>query len=221
MNVEDLHLKTSESYRLAVVHSMKLILSNALLLLAVFSAQAQHVVSADGIDHYNKTKRWVVDKANLDIFYQIKFLTDSTKTNDVQEGQTVLRLSDKYALFTDYYRIVHDSINDLCAESRKMQKSIKLHGTLYPLNAVICSSSFHLSILKSLWLLFSGEFYEDINTSNPFQTFSGDWKKAIRLFSTNPVKKPLVRMPVETMWHGIPTKSICPMAHISSAAFPD
>lgn len=49
MNVEDLHLKTSESYRLAVVHSMKLILSNALLLLAVFSAQAQHVVSADGI----------------------------------------------------------------------------------------------------------------------------------------------------------------------------
>ena len=119
MNVEDLHLKTSESYRLAVVHSMKLILSNALLLLAVFSAQAQHVVSADGIDHYNKTKRWVVDKANLDIFYQIKFLTDSTKTNDVQEGQTVLRLSDKYALFTDYYRIVHDSINDLCAESRK------------------------------------------------------------------------------------------------------
>ena len=162
-----------------------------------------------------------MDKANLDIFYQIKFLTDSTKTNDVQEGQTVLRLSDKYALFTDYYRIVHDSINDLCAESRKNAE--KYQAAWDSLSAKRCYLLQFLSLVnfeKSVATV-QWRVYEDINTSNPFQTFSGDWKKAIRLFSTNPVKKPLVRMPVETMWHGIPTKSICPMAHISSAAFPD
>lgn len=88
--------------------------------------QAQQVMSADGIDHYNKTKRQILDKANLDIFYHIKFLMDSTKVDDVEEGQTVLRVSDRYALFTDYYRVLHDSINDLCAESRKNAQKYKV-----------------------------------------------------------------------------------------------
>ncbi len=101
---------------------MKSIFQLCLLCLVALPVQAQQVMSADGIDHYKKNKRLILDQADLDIFYQIKFLLDSTKVDDVEEGQTVLRVSDRYALFTDYYSIVHDSINDLCAESRKNAK---------------------------------------------------------------------------------------------------
>lgn len=107
-------------------HLIKRIIQLTVLCLVVLPIQAQQVMSADGIDHYNKTKRQILDKANLDIFYQIKFLMDSTKVDDVEEGQTVLRVSDRYALFTDYYRVLHDSINDLCAESRKNAQKYKV-----------------------------------------------------------------------------------------------
>lgn len=107
-------------------HLIKRIIQLTVLCLVVLPMQAQQVMSADGIDHYNKTKRQILDKANLDIFYQIKFLMDSTKVDDVEEGQTVLRVSDRYALFTDYYRVLHDSINDLCAESRKNAQKFKV-----------------------------------------------------------------------------------------------
>lgn len=107
-------------------HLIKIIIQLTVLCLVVLPMQAQQVMSADGIDHYNKTKRQILDKANLDIFYQIKFLMDSTKVDDVEEGQTVLRVSDRYALFTDYYRFLHDSINDLCAESRKNAQKYKV-----------------------------------------------------------------------------------------------
>ena len=107
-------------------HLIKIIIQLTVLCLVVLPMQAQHGMSADGIDHYNKTKRQILDKANLDIFYQIKFLMDSTKVDDVEEGQTVLRVSDRYALFTDYYRVLHDSINDLCAESRKNAQKYKV-----------------------------------------------------------------------------------------------
>ena len=107
-------------------HLIKRIIQLTVLCLVVLPMQAQQVMSADGIDHYNKTKRQILDKANLDIFYQIKFLMDSTKVDDVEEGQTVLRVSDRYALFTDYYRFLHDSINDLCAESRKNAQKYKV-----------------------------------------------------------------------------------------------
>lgn len=107
-------------------HLIKRIIQLTILCLVVLPMQAQQVMSADGIDHYNKTKRQILDKANLDIFYQIKFLMDSTKVDDVEEGQTVLRVSDRYALFTDYYRVLHDSINDLCAESRKNAQKYKV-----------------------------------------------------------------------------------------------
>ena len=105
---------------------MKSIFQLGLLCLVVLPMQAQQVMSADGIDHYKKNKRLILDKAHLDIFYQIKFLLDSTKVDDVEKGQTVLRVSDRYALFTDYYRILHDSINDLCAESRKNAQKYKV-----------------------------------------------------------------------------------------------
>lgn len=105
---------------------MKSIFQLGLLCLVALPMQAQQVMSADGIDHYKKNKRLILDKAHLDIFYQIKFLLDSTKVDDVEQGQTVLRVSDRYTLFTDYYRILHDSINDLCAESRKNAQKYKV-----------------------------------------------------------------------------------------------
>lgn len=73
-------------------------------------------------EHYDKTEREIFGKSNLNVYYKMKFLLDSTQTNKYTEAQTVLMVSDNYTLFNDYYRIMLDSINDLCAESKKNAK---------------------------------------------------------------------------------------------------
>lgn len=55
-------------------HLIKIIIQLTVLCLVVLPMQAQQVMSADGIDHYNKTKRQILDKANLDIFTRLSFL---------------------------------------------------------------------------------------------------------------------------------------------------
>ena len=62
---------------------------------------------------------WFWTTQKIDVLYRLKYLEDSTKIQDYTEAQTVLRLSDHYALYTEYYKIALDSINDLCAESKK------------------------------------------------------------------------------------------------------
>lgn len=120
-----------------MVFFIKCIVGFAFFCLATHSLPAQTLFSPDGgMDHYSKTKRQVLDQSKLDIFYQIKFLMDSTKVDDVEKGQTVLRVSDRYALFTDYYRVLHDSINDLCAESKKNAQ--KYRATWDSLSAKRC-----------------------------------------------------------------------------------
>lgn len=102
-------------------HLIKRIICKGLLgLVGVSSLQAQTLFSPDGgMDHFQKTQRLVLDNAKLDVLYRLKYLEDSTKIQNYTEAQTVLRLSDRYALFTEYYKIALDSINDLCAESKK------------------------------------------------------------------------------------------------------
>lgn len=76
----------------------------------------------DDGEHYDKTEREIFDKSNLNVYYKMNFLLDSTQANKYTEAQTVLMVSDNYTLFNDYYRIMLDSINDLCAESKKNAK---------------------------------------------------------------------------------------------------
>lgn len=96
-------------------------LKHALLLMLSFlsfQAQAQRLFSPTG-NHYDKSKRMVVDQAKIGAMYELQFRKDSTKVNDYTKAQTVLMISDKYLLFGDYNRLVFDSINDYMAESKR------------------------------------------------------------------------------------------------------
>lgn len=88
------------------------------LALCATASSAQRLFSPTG-DHYDKSKRVVFDQAQLGAMYQLKFRPDSTKINDYTEAQTVLMISDHYVLFSDYYRLPFDSINDFMAESKR------------------------------------------------------------------------------------------------------
>lgn len=199
---------------------MKSIFQLGLLCLVALPMQAQQVMSADGIDHYKKNKRLILDKAHLDIFYQIKFLLDSTKVDDVEQGQTVLRVSDRYTLFTDYYRILHDSINDLCAESRKNAQKYKVTwDSISEKRCYLLHFQSAINLERAVATV-SGVCYANTSMNSHCPIFNGIWRQVIPLSLTSPARKPLVRMPGETMWPGIPKKSICPTDLIFSEAFP-
>lgn len=91
----------------------------------------------DDGEHYDKTEREIFDKSNLNVYYKMNFLLDSTQANKYTEAQTVLMVSDNYTLFNDYYRIMLDSINDLCAESKKNAKNIQTNGIPFLPNVAI------------------------------------------------------------------------------------
>ena len=89
-------------------------------LVGVCSLQAQTLFSPDGgMDHYQKTQRFGLGQRKDRCALPLEVFGRFNKIQDYTEAQTVLRLSDRYALFTEYYKIALDSINDLCAESKK------------------------------------------------------------------------------------------------------
>lgn len=94
------------------------------ILLCSNTIKAQRLYSESG-DFYEKSKRNVVDHAKLGVFYELKFRKDSTKLDDYTEAQTVLMVSDKHLLFSDYNRLAFDSINDYLASSKQNKKDQK------------------------------------------------------------------------------------------------
>lgn len=94
------------------------------ILLCPTTIKAQRLYSESG-DFYEKSKRCVVDHAKLGVFYELKFRKDSTKLDDYTEAQTVLMVSDKHLLFSDYNRLAFDSINDYLASSKQNKKDQK------------------------------------------------------------------------------------------------
>lgn len=94
------------------------------ILLCSTTIKAQRLYSESG-DFYEKSKRNVVDHAKLGVFYELKFRKDSTKLDDYTEAQTVLMVSDKHLLFSDYNRLAFDSINDYLASSKQNKKDQK------------------------------------------------------------------------------------------------
>ena len=94
------------------------------ILLCSTTIKAQRLYSESG-DFYEKSKRSVVDHAKLGVFYELKFRKDSTKLDDYTEAQTVLMVSDKHLLFSDYNRLALDSINDYLASSKQNKKDQK------------------------------------------------------------------------------------------------
>lgn len=94
------------------------------ILLCSTTIKAQRLYGESG-DFYEKSKRNVVDHAKLGVFYELKFRKDSTKLDDYTEAQTVLMVSDKHLLFSDYNRLACDSINDYLASSKQNKKDQK------------------------------------------------------------------------------------------------
>ncbi len=84
-----------------------------------------------GMYAYKTTNRAVYDTANINIFYKVRFLPDSTKKDKYREGQTLLMVSDNYTWFGDYYRLKADSINDFLAESKKNAHNEKANDDIY------------------------------------------------------------------------------------------
>lgn len=68
---------------------------------------------------YKKIKKDIYDTALVSAYYKLAYLKDSTRTSSYTKGLTVLSFSDKYVRFGDYYRLLADSVNDMCAEDKK------------------------------------------------------------------------------------------------------
>ena len=77
-----------------------------------------------------KLKMNTLDTHKCDAYYKVAFLNDSTKRNDYTKGLCLLSFSDRYVRFGDYYAVLADSINDLCAKTRKMHMTRKLDDAI-------------------------------------------------------------------------------------------
>lgn len=63
-----------------------------------------------GMEAYKTMKKKAYNTAKIDVFYKLRYLRDSTKTDKYTEGMTLLMVSDKYLRFGDYNRLVADSL---------------------------------------------------------------------------------------------------------------
>lgn len=87
-------------------------------------AQKAHMSSPDGgMDAYRKVRKEAYDTAKVAVYYDLKFLKDSTKTGDYTKAKTILQLSDKYSKFGDYYQLVLDSLDIFFNESKKNKRN--------------------------------------------------------------------------------------------------
>lgn len=115
---------THEVFEFIKINRMRFLVLFITILLCSNTIKAQRLYSESG-DFYEKSKRSVVDHAKLGVFYELKFRKDSTKLDDYTEAQTVLMVSDKHLLFSDYNRLALDSINDYLASSKQNKKDQK------------------------------------------------------------------------------------------------
>lgn len=72
-----------------------------------------------GMYAYKRINHAPYDTTDVNVFYKVSFLSDSTKKNRYRDGQTLLMISDDYTWFGDYYKIKADSVNNYLAKSKK------------------------------------------------------------------------------------------------------
>ena len=95
-------------------------------------AQTARITSPDGgMDAYRKVRKEVYDTARIAVYYDLKFLKDSTKTTNYTKAKTVLQISDKYTKYGDYYQLVLDSLDNFFNESKKNKRNQKAVDTWY------------------------------------------------------------------------------------------
>lgn len=57
-----------------------------------------------GMYAYKKINHTLYDTTDVNAFYKVSFLPDSTKKDKYKDGQTLLMISDDYTWFGDYYK---------------------------------------------------------------------------------------------------------------------
>lgn len=192
-------------------------LKHALLLMLSFlsfQAQAQRLFSPTG-NHYDKSKRMVVDQAKIGAMYELQFRKDSTKVNDYTKAQTVLMISDKYLLFGDYNRLVFDSINDYMAESKRNARNRQAYVQWQ--EAIGKWTYFFVTLTDLAKQQTTVQTYDVLRSYE--YTYAtpkcrGIWKLAIRSFKDENAKKQPALFPEEIMWLGTPNLFPCRTALI-------
>ena len=94
-----------------------LIMIISCVLSLTLKAQNARITSPDGgMDAYRKVRKETYGTARIAVYYDLKFLKDSTKTTNYTKAKTVLQISDKYTKYGDYYQIVLDSLDNFFNE---------------------------------------------------------------------------------------------------------
>ena len=83
-------------------------------------AQMPHITSPDGgMNAFRKIEKELYDTARFTVYYNLKYLKDSTKINDYTKAKTVLQISNKYTKYGDFYQLILDSLESYLGESKK------------------------------------------------------------------------------------------------------
>lgn len=103
---------------------MKRIFSSLIAILCTLpmsvKAQMPRITSYDGgLDAFRKIRKEVYDTAKIAVYYDLKYLKDSTKTDKYTEAKTLLQISDKYTKYGDYYQLALDSMDIYMGKARK------------------------------------------------------------------------------------------------------
>lgn len=100
-----------------------------------------------GMYAYKKINHTVYDTTDVNVFYKVSFLSDSTKKNRYRDGQTLLMISDDYTWFGDYYKIKADSVNNYLAKSKKNAHDKKANDDF---NMLVTKTTFDYIMLADL-----------------------------------------------------------------------
>lgn len=67
----------------------------------------------------SENKKRSVRHGQIAVYYDLKYLKDSTKTDKYTEAKTLLQISDKYTKYGDYYQLALDSMDIYMGKARK------------------------------------------------------------------------------------------------------
>lgn len=98
---------------------MRNILLSVLCALLCPAAVCAQVVVGGALPPIAPIEKQVYDTAQVKVYYEYVFRTDSTKADKLTHGQTVLLVGDRYTCFMDNQTLYLDSLNDaFCREGR-------------------------------------------------------------------------------------------------------
>lgn len=100
-----------------------------------------------GMYAYKKINHTLYDTTDVNVFYKVSFLPDSTKKDKYKDGQTLLMISDDYTWFGDYYKIKADSVNNYLAKSKKNAHDKKANDDF---NMLVTKTTFDYIMLADL-----------------------------------------------------------------------